>query len=120
MIRTFKTALAVTWLALGAVQAQAGPVQDLLQEQGALIEESSRRTIGPAIEAIVDSGLERVQPVLQAWQDKALWIDAEGRFWRVIEKDGARSSSMSTPAPRRAPPTPPRWSRSSPTAASAR
>ena len=88
MRRTIKTALAALWLGLGAGMAQAGPVQDLLQAQGALIEESSRRTIGPAIEAIVESGLPRVQPVLQAWQDKALWIDAEGRFWRVIEKDG--------------------------------
>ena len=34
-----------------------------LQAQGALIEESSRRTIGPASEAIVESGLPRVQPV---------------------------------------------------------
>ncbi|MGR3465625.1 urea ABC transporter permease subunit UrtB [Limimaricola sp.] len=89
MRRTLKTALAAAWLAIGAPMAQAGPVQDLLQEQGALIEESSRRSIGPAIDAIVESGLPRVQPVLQAWQDKALWIDAGGRFWRVIEKDGA-------------------------------
>lgn len=89
MTRIFKTALAALWLTLGAVAAQAGPVQDLLQEQGDLIEQSSRRTIQPAIEAIVASGLPRVQPVLQAWQDKALWRDGEGRFWRVIEEGGA-------------------------------
>ena len=89
MTRIFKTLLAALWLGLGAGASQAGPVQDLLQDQSALIEESSRRSIGPAIDAIVASGLPRVQPVLQAWQDKALWIDGAGRFWRVIERDGA-------------------------------
>jgi urea transport system permease protein len=88
MIRIFMTALAALWLALGPATAQTGSVQDLLQDQGDLIEQSSRRTIQPAIDAIVASGLERVQPVLQAWQNKALWRDAEGRFWRVIERDG--------------------------------
>ncbi len=89
MTRIFKTALAALWLALGSATAQAGPVQDLLQQQGDLIEQSSRRTIQPAIDAIIASDLARVQPVLQAWQGKALWRDADGRFWRVIEKGGA-------------------------------
>ena len=37
--------------------AQTTPVQDVLQSQRALIEKSSRRTIGPAIDALVASGL---------------------------------------------------------------
>ncbi len=89
MTRMIGTALCALWLAICAAPLSAGPVQDLLQQQRDLIEESSRRTIGPAIDAIAQSGLERAQPVLQAWQAKALWLDAEGLFWRVEDDDAS-------------------------------
>ncbi|WP_090115063.1 urea ABC transporter permease subunit UrtB [Limimaricola pyoseonensis] len=82
-----RRALGVLALALCAGTAAAGPMQDLLQRNRALIEESSRRTIAPAIEAVATSGLPQAQQVLRAWQDKALAIDAAGRFW--IAGEGA-------------------------------
>ncbi len=53
--------------------AQTTPVQDVLQDQRALIEKSSRRTIGPAIDALVASGLPQMQNVLEVWQAKEMW-----------------------------------------------
>ncbi|KAF0677238.1 urea ABC transporter permease subunit UrtB [Profundibacterium mesophilum] len=53
--------------------SQTQDVQDVLQSQRALIEESSRRTIGPAIEALAGSGLPQVPRVLEAWQAKDMW-----------------------------------------------
>jgi len=53
--------------------AQTTPVQDVLQSQRALIEKSSRRTIGPAIDALVASGLPQIQNVLEVWQAKQMW-----------------------------------------------
>ena len=57
--------------------AQANPVQDVLQSQRSLIEESSRRTIGPAIDAIANSGLPQMQAMLEAWQVKNMWQRGE-------------------------------------------
>nr|WP_237029030.1 urea ABC transporter permease subunit UrtB [Phaeobacter porticola] len=65
------------------------PMQHLLQTQAALIEESSRRTIQPAITALADSGLAQAQEVLQVWQAKSLFRrTADGVFFRA-EKAGA-------------------------------
>ncbi|MGB3243555.1 MAG: urea ABC transporter permease subunit UrtB [Sulfitobacter sp.] len=71
--------------------AQTGTVQEVLQSQSALIEESSRRTIGPAIDAIVDSGLPQMQAVLEAWQNKDMWQRTEdGAFFAAaINPDGS-------------------------------
>lgn len=58
-----------------------GPVQSLLQENRALIEDSSRRTIGPAIDALGSSGLERAQAFLEAWQERHVYLrEADGLF----------------------------------------
>ena len=65
--------LAVLALVLSTefASAQSGAVQMALQEQRELIEKSSRRTIGPAIEALAESGLPQMQNVLETWQAKA-------------------------------------------------
>lgn len=66
--------------------AQAPSVQDVLQSQRALIEKSSRRTIGPAIDALVASGLPQMQNVLEVWQDKQMWQRrADGMFFTATE-----------------------------------
>ena len=66
--------------------AQNATVQDVLQNQRALIEESSRRTIGPAIDALVASGLPQMQNVLEVWQAKEMWQrKADGLFFSAIE-----------------------------------
>ena len=54
--------------------AETKPIQDILQENRKLIIKSSRKTIEPAIEAIVTSGLPQAKKVLQTWQNKDLWL----------------------------------------------
>ena len=67
-----------------AATTQAQPVQDVLQSQRALIEESSRTTIQPAIDAIANSGLAQMQTVLQVWQSKDMWQRiSDGLFFQA-------------------------------------
>lgn len=68
--------------------AQTLNVQDVLQSQRALLEKSSRRTIGPAIEALVQSELPQMQNVLEAWKSKDMWQHKEdGHFFRGAKTD---------------------------------
>ena len=57
--------------------AETKPIQDILQENRKLIIKSSRKTIEPAIEAIVTSGLPQAKKVLQTWKNKDLWIELD-------------------------------------------
>ncbi|MEM6623194.1 MAG: urea ABC transporter permease subunit UrtB [Pseudomonadota bacterium] len=66
--------------AVGASAQSSSPIQNLLQEQSALIEKSSRRTIGPAIDAIAQSGLPQAQAVLERWQAREMWLGRRGDF----------------------------------------
>lgn len=66
--------------------AQTTPVQDVLQSQRALIEKSSRRSIGPAIDALVASGLPQMQTVFEVWQAKEMWQrKADGLFFAATK-----------------------------------
>jgi len=57
-----------------ALQAQEnGPLQAALQENAAQIAKPSRRTIGPVIDALADSGLDGMQQVLEIWEARNLW-----------------------------------------------
>ncbi len=58
-------------------QDAEAPIQRLLQEHGEAILKSSRKTIGPAIDALASSGLPAAQEVLEKWQSKALWANEE-------------------------------------------
>jgi len=79
-------AVLTLWLSAAAALAQEAPVQTLLQAQRALIEDSSRRTIGPAIDAIANSGLAEAQTVLETWQAREMWQrSADGLFFRGEE-----------------------------------
>ena len=65
-----------------ATLAETGPIQAILQEHRDLIVKSSRKTIGPAIEAVATSGLPEAQSVLQAWQVKSIWMrKSDGLFF---------------------------------------
>ena len=90
MIRFLVAALLMlAWL--DPAPAQTGPMQAILQDHALLIEKSSRRTIGPAIDAVSDSGLARAQDVLQAWQAKDLWQrEADGLFF-IAQKIDAKT-----------------------------
>jgi len=89
LLRLLSTALliALTFAAAGRAQSpELSPIQTLLQEHRALIERSSRRTIGPAIDALAASGLPAARGVLERWRDKEMWQrEADGLFFFAEE-----------------------------------
>ncbi len=58
-------------------QTVDAPIQQLLQTHGAIIQKSSRKTIGPAIDALAASSLPEAQTVLQRWQAKEMWFEKD-------------------------------------------
>ena len=58
-------------------QDTSAPIQQVLQTHSDVIIKSSRRTIGPAIDALANSGLPEAQAVLQRWQDKQMWFERD-------------------------------------------
>ena len=90
----FLVALALSLAASPPAVAQQlgrdlGPVQAILQDNRALMEESSRRTIGPAIDAIGSSGLERAPAFLAAWQARSVYQrQSDGLFFIGEDIDG--------------------------------
>ena len=82
--------LLIAFAAPLAAQDADAPIQRLLQEHGEIIAKSSRRTIGPAIDALADSGLLEAQAVLERWQAKEMWFDKDtGLFIYAEEIDRA-------------------------------
>ncbi|MEQ9041695.1 MAG: urea ABC transporter permease subunit UrtB [Silicimonas sp.] len=76
-----------------AQDAQA-PIQQILLEHGEAIAESSRRTIGPAIDALASSGLPAAQTVLEKWQAKEMWQKKDTKlfvFAEEIDRDTLRA-----------------------------
>ena len=71
-----------------AAQDAAAPIQMLLQEHGEIIAKSSRKTIGPAIDALATSGLPEAQTVLERWQAKEMWRNKETGLFVFGKKDG--------------------------------
>ncbi len=69
----------------GAQDAEA-PIQMLLQEHGEIIAKSSRRTIGPAIEALANSGMTEAQTVLERWQAKEMWMGKDSGLFVFAEE----------------------------------
>jgi len=114
MLRVFIASLALWCLLLGvttpdlraqdasALQGQtSGAIQPILQEQSGLIQESSRRTIQPAIDAIAGSGLDQAQQVLEAWQAKDMWLRlTDGVYVRAerIDRETYRLFDLDTGA----------------------
>jgi urea transport system permease protein len=90
-MRIILAAFTLFTLIAGAALAQQSPIQDLLQEHRVALEKSSRKTIGPAIDALRDSGLPEARQVLEKWQAKELWQrQADGLFF-FAEKIDAKT-----------------------------
>ena len=88
MLRAF-LALSLLFILHFPAWAQTGPMQTILQDHHDTIVKSSRKTVGPAIDAVAASGLEQAQMVLELWQAKAIWQrKADGLFFRA-EKSGS-------------------------------
>ena len=74
-------------LAVPAMAQDANaPIQQLLQEHGAVIQKSSRKTIGPAIDALAGSGSAEAQIVLERWQTKDMWFNKETGLFVFAEE----------------------------------
>ena len=91
MMRIILAALTLFTLIAGAALAQQSPIQDLLQEHRATLEKSSRKTIGPAIDALRDSGLPEAQQVLEKWQAKEIWQRKANGLFFFAEKIDAKT-----------------------------
>ncbi|MBT9382629.1 urea ABC transporter permease subunit UrtB [Pseudooceanicola sp. CBS1P-1] len=71
--------------------AQDASIQPLLQANAALITESSRRTIQPAIDAIAGSGLPQAPLVLSTWAERDMWQRlSDGQFFRAQKVKGGQ------------------------------
>ena len=89
MKRLFLASLAILLSFLMApmsAAAQESGIQPVLQLHQAVIANSSRKTIGPAIDAIAASGLPQGQTVLETWAAKSMWMrKADGVFFKAEE-----------------------------------
>nr|WP_223274894.1 urea ABC transporter permease subunit UrtB [Tateyamaria sp. syn59] len=84
--------LAATLAALSVSAQQVdAPIQRLLQDHGEVIAKSSRRTIGPAIDALAASGLDEAQTVLERWRDKEMWLNEETGLFVYAEEIDRRT-----------------------------
>ncbi|KUJ77605.1 urea ABC transporter permease subunit UrtB [Ruegeria profundi] len=84
ILRLLTFALAVA--APASAQQADAPIQKVLQEHGDIISKSSRRTIGPAIDALADSGLPAAREVLNRWQAKQMWRNEETGLYVFAEE----------------------------------
>jgi urea transport system permease protein len=81
MIRFLFAGLAILLSCLSAT-AQETSIQPILQEHQAAILKSSRKTIGPVIDAIAADGSPKAQQVLETWAAKTMWMrKSDGLFF---------------------------------------
>lgn len=87
MLRLAAFLLVSISIALPAQSQQAeAPIQQLLQTHSEIILKSSRRTIGPAVDALANSGLPEAQTVLDRWQNKEMWVNEETGLFVFAEE----------------------------------
>ncbi|WP_282076935.1 urea ABC transporter permease subunit UrtB [Epibacterium ulvae] len=70
--------------------AHADNLQPILQDHQKVIAKPSRKTVAPAFEALVASGLPSIPEFLQTWQDKGVYTrKSDGFFFYGSKSDGA-------------------------------
>ncbi|EDZ41834.1 branched-chain amino acid ABC transporter, permease protein [Rhodobacteraceae bacterium HTCC2083] len=74
--------------------AQTATLQPILQEHGALIAKSSRKTIAPAIDAIATSGVPQAQVFLEQWAGKNIWMRKSDGVLFIGEKLDAKTYAL--------------------------
>lgn len=66
----------------------ASPINEVLGAHRDTILKSSRKSIGPAITALAESGLRSAEVTLEIWRDKDMWYRAsDDKFYRVEGDD---------------------------------
>ncbi len=93
MLRLFLAGLAFLCACLTA-NAQQGGLQPILQEHQEIIAKSSRKTIGPAIDAIASSGLPQAQVMLETWAAKNMWMRKSDGLFFAGKKDEGRTYEL--------------------------
>ena len=93
MIRLFLAGLALM-LPCMIASAQTTTLQPVLQEHGALIAKSSRKTIAPAIDAIATSGVPQAQVFLEQWAGKNIWMRKSDGVLFIAEKLDAKTYAL--------------------------
>jgi urea transport system permease protein len=90
MIRLLLAGLCALLLGFAApVAAQDDGLQALLKRHGDVIAKGSRKTVGPAIDALAAHPSPHVADVLRLWQSKSLWRrEADGAFFRAEKEQG--------------------------------
>ena len=85
---TLRALIGLVFLLASPVWAQNAnaPIQQLLQSHAKVIQKSSRKTIGPAIDALAGSGMAEAQQVLQRWQQKDMWFGKDDGLFVFAEK----------------------------------
>ena len=73
------------WFACFGTSLSAQTLSDILQTHESLIAKSSRKTISPAIESLVESGLPSVEFMLTKWREKAIWQNKETKEFIAVE-----------------------------------
>ena len=98
VLRRYYVGIASVLLSLFATSTLAqnaeAPIQQLLQTHGEIIAKSSRKTIGPAIDALADSGLSEAQVVLERWQAKEMWQSKESGLFVYGTKEGSELAAF--------------------------
>lgn len=85
-------------MTLAQTDSPVGPMQIVLQDHKEAVLKSSRKTIGPAIDAVVASKLPQARAMLNTWQSKDMWHHkpsglfyqaqkVEGKTYRLIDFD---------------------------------
>ena len=66
----------------------ASPLNEVLGAHRDTILKSSRKSIGPAITALAESGLKSAEVTLEIWREKDMWYRAsDDKFYRVQGDD---------------------------------
>ncbi len=93
MLRLFLAGLAFLCACMTANAQEVG-LQPILQEHQETIAKSSRKTIGPAIDAIASSGLPQAQTMLETWAAKNMWMRKSDGLFFAGEKAEGRSYTL--------------------------
>ncbi|WP_210183523.1 ABC transporter permease subunit [Hoeflea olei] len=78
-------------MSLAPLHAQEGDLNALLETHRASIEKPSRTTIGPVLEALVESQQPGVDVFMEKWREKEVWQrKSDGRFFFVRKAEGGK------------------------------
>ncbi|XXK34237.1 urea ABC transporter permease subunit UrtB [Rhodobacteraceae bacterium nBUS_22] len=73
------------WLSCFGANLSAQTLSDILKTHEKIIAKSSRKTIGPAIDSLVKSGLPSVEFMLTNWCEKAIWQNKETKEFIAVQ-----------------------------------